>query len=78
MSDSRKAIAEDEDEYHDLCKHFGESPTDGPYSDHAKLLKQFRRAERTLHQKHLTHLKQRSDALAKLTSEDKRVLGLAK
>lgn len=60
MGCGRKAIAEDEDEYRDLCKHFREPATDGPYSEHASLLKQ------------------RNEALAKLSPEDKRVLGLTR
>ena len=77
MSDSRKAIAEDEDEYYALCKHFGESSSGGPYSEHAALLKGFKKEEDTLHRKHKDHLKQRNTALAKLTLEDKKVLGLS-
>ncbi|MDB4278032.1 hypothetical protein N9917_00220 [Deltaproteobacteria bacterium] len=77
MGCSRKAIAEDEDEYHALCKHFRESSSDGPYSEHARLLKKYKRTEDELHRKHLDHLKQRNTALAKLTPEDRKVLGLS-
>jgi hypothetical protein len=78
MGDSRKAIAEDIAEYGEICKHFGEPDTEGPYSEHARLLKSLWQTERELHRKHRDHLRQRNAALSKLTPEDKRALGLPK
>lgn len=76
MSDSRKRIFEDEQDYLANCKYFGEDPTEGVYSKHAALLETLRAAEREMHAKHRTQLQRRRVALNKLTAEDRAVLGL--
>lgn len=75
MSDSRKALAEDEAEYLDNCKYFGE-PVHRLYTEHSDLLEKLRASEKELHTQHLRLLRQRRQALAKLTPEDKLALGL--
>lgn len=78
MGCGKKKAAEDEEDYHDLCTHFGESAGDGPYSEHAKLLKKLYAEERKLHEEHKVILRHRRAALKKLTPVEKRALGLMK
>ncbi len=75
MGDIRKAIAEDEADYHSLCEYFNEKYV-GPYTEHAKLLKEMKRKEYELHRAHLKTLNDRKLGLAKLTTEERAALGL--
>lgn len=78
MSSGAAKAYEKEEEYVELCKHFGEKPVDGrnPYTEHARLLEEMREKERKLHQEHLQQLKLRSEALAKLSVAEKKALGI--
>lgn len=58
MSDSRKAIAEDTQEYLELCRRYGEKPVADPYyrdydiyGDHARNLKKRKWADYERHER---------------------------
>lgn len=76
MGCGRAKAAEDEDDYHRWCAHFNERPTRSPYGDHAKLVEKLYREEMALHGKNMEILAARRSALEKLSSAERRALGL--